>query len=109
DVGLRETGDHVAVALARLDVDHALPAPVRQAVLLDRRALAEAVLRHGEERRAGVRQLGPDHLVARLQSDAFHAEGRAPHRPDLLLVETDGPALAGADDPVVVAVRVPPR
>ena len=79
---------------------------MRQAVLLDRRALAEAVLRHGEESRAGVRQLGPDHLVARLQSDAFHAEGRSPHRPDLLLVETDGHALGGADDHVLVAVRV---
>src|SRR5205807_9066510 len=76
--------DHVAVAVGRLDVDHALAAATDQAVVLDRRALAESI--HATRQHHAVAEVllmtDNDHGndgIAVLQLDALHAARGAAH------------------------------
>lgn len=78
--------------------------PGGDAVFLHRGALAEATLRNGQHRLAGLGQGGAHHIVALPQADAPDAHGRAAHGPDVGLVEADGLAVVGGDEDPVAAV-----
>src|SRR5437763_1933527 len=102
-----EHADDVAVAAAGLDVDDPLAAPALQPVLLERRALAEAALGHGEDRQALLDDVGGNHVVALLDLDALHAGRAAAHRPHFLLGEADDHAELRGDHDLTVAVGAP--
>ena len=88
----------------RLD---ALGAARRQPVLVDRRALAVAVLGHDEQVLAGARDVHREHEVALARDvHAAHAAGAAAHRPGVALAEADGEA--GMRDHQDLVVRVDP-
>ena len=79
---------HVPVAVGDLQRDHALPAAPVLGEIIERRQLAEAVLR-GRENVALFRD---DQCIDPLivgQAHAPHARGFAPHRPHLLFGEAD--------------------
>ena len=89
---------HLAVARRGADRDHALAAAVLDPVVVERGALAVAVLRHGQDGGFGREDLHADHGVAPGQRHAAHAARRAAHRPHLRLVEADRLAAPARDD-----------
>src|SRR6185369_11342523 len=96
--------DHLAVALADLQGDDALPAAAVDREILDQRALAIAVLRSRQHHALLVDDDQRDHLFAHRQADAAHARRRTAHRPHVVLVEADRFAAARAQDDLAVAV-----
>src|SRR5438046_790399 len=87
-VAYQHRADDLAVALARLDRDHALrPAAVAR-VLGDRRPLAEAVLGRSQHRLAlAVGDQHRDRPLAFADLHAAHAARLAAHRPHVALLE----------------------
>ena len=77
--------------------------PALDRVLVDARALSEAVLRHDQQIRVVPCDVGRDHLVSLAQAHAGDAGGRTAHRTRQLLVETDRLALARDHQDVVLA------
>ncbi len=72
--------------------------------LVERGALAVALLGHHQQLPGRLHDLHADDLVAGAQPDAGHAARVAAHRPHLLLVEAGSLALPGGEDDVVLAV-----
>src|SRR5690606_19478 len=72
---VEDAGDahHLAIPLGGLDVDDAVAAAALDPVLVDDRALAVAVLGHGQNRAAGPQHLHADDLIPRPERDAPHA------------------------------------
>src|SRR6185503_1800946 len=104
-VGDQAQPDHLAVALGGRGGDDALAAAVLGRVVGRRRALAVALLAHGQQRGRLVARddRHADHLVGVLavtQADAAHAARRPSHRPDIFLAEADRPAVARAEQQV---------
>src|SRR4029453_17117482 len=64
-------GDDVAVAAAGLDVDDPLAGPPLQAVLVERRPLAESPLGDGQDRDPFLHDVGGDDLVTLIELDAL--------------------------------------
>src|SRR5215510_14053332 len=100
-------GDDVAVAAAGLDVDDPLAGPALQAILVERRALAEAALGDGEDADALLHDVGGDDLVALVDLDPFDAAGAVSHRAHFLLREADAHAELGRDHDLAAAVGPP--
>src|SRR5690606_834083 len=97
--------DHGSVALAAVDQDDALAAPVLTAKLFERGALAVPSLAHRQHLRAG--RLGrrqADDLVVVVELDGLDACRVAPRGPHLLLVEADALALLRRDQKLARAV-----
>src|SRR6185369_13145994 len=96
--------DHGAVAARRLNVDDPLAGSALQAVLLERRPLAEAALRDRKDLRALLDDVGSDHLVVVLDLDPAHAGGAAAHRADFLFREADRHAELRGDHHLATAI-----
>ena len=88
-------GDDIAVPARGFDIDNALPAPRRDAVFVGRRALAIAILRHGENELFLRGQLG--HLVG--------PERRFRHFPRLVFGPPLGVGISNVGVPVLDADR----
>src|SRR6266566_5116009 len=99
-----EHGDDVAVAAAGLDVDDSLAGAALQAILVERRALAEAPFGDGEDADALQDDVGGDDLVALVELDALHAAGAPPHRAHFFFREADAHAELGRDHDLALAV-----
>ena len=84
--------------------DNAAAAAVMDREVLDRGALAVAVLGDGQHLRALACARRADHIVALGQTDAAHAGGLAAHRAHLGLGKGDGAALVGGDQDILLAV-----
>src|SRR5499427_7831296 len=102
-----EHGDDVAVAAAGLDVDDPLARPALQAILVERRALAEAALGDGEDADALLHDVGGDDLVTLVDLDPLHAAGAAAHRAHFFLREADAHAELGGDHDLAPAISPP--
>src|SRR5262249_30763580 len=77
----QQRADHLAVALADLQRDHALAAAAVDREILDQRALAVAVLRSREHHALLVDDHQRDDFLAHGQADAADARSGAAHRP----------------------------
>ena len=94
----------VAVPLAGADRDDALAAAVLDAVVLERRALAVAVLADGEDRRAGRQDLHADDASSPAQATCRARPSAArPIGAHLVLVEADRLAARRGDDHLLAA------
>src|SRR5690606_13087594 len=96
--------DHGTVALALTDGPHALAAPLRQPVLLYRRALAVALLGDDEDVGPLTGRVHGYDPVSRLQADADDAAAGPPHGPHVRLGEPHGLPLAGHQQDLVLAL-----
>src|SRR4029079_15822948 len=86
-------GDGVTGFLRAMHGDDALPAALLNAVLIDRRALAHALLRHHEEVGLALDHDHADHLVVRPELDPLHAGRVATHLARILFVEANRQAV----------------
>src|SRR6266508_18236 len=102
--GDRHDGDHLAVLLGGLNVDHAFAAARLHAVFRERRLLAETVAGDAQHLLVAVHGDDADHVIVVAQRDAAHAAGLAPHVTHLLLVEADGHALVRGQEDLLRAV-----
>ena len=97
--------DETAVAIARVDRDHALGAAAMASVLGNRRALAEAVLGRGQH---GLNFIfghqHRDHALALFQHHAAHAARHAPGGAHIVFLEAHRLAGIGEQHHVVLAV-----
>src|SRR5215475_14567709 len=100
----RHDGDHLAVLLGGLNVDHAFAAARLHAVFRERRLLAEAVAGDAQHLLVAVDGDDADHVIVVAQRDAAHAAGLAPHVAHLLLVEADGHAFVRGQEDLLRAV-----
>src|SRR5690606_38543908 len=95
-------------AARQLHGDHALPATALAAVLVERRALAQALRGDGQQRgirSVGRHDLGGDDVVVLVHADTDDASGRTAHRAHIVLGEADGLGLARHQDDIAVALR----
>ena len=88
--------------MGSLHVDHALAAARSEAVVLEHRPLAKAVLRSRQHMALAQHDQRDQALVVG-QLDAAHAGGVAAHGAHFVFVEADGLATAGAQHDLVVA------
>src|SRR5262252_3636795 len=102
--GDRHDGDHLAVLLGGLNVDHAFAAARLHAVFRERRLLAEAVAGDAQHLLVAFHGDDADHVIVVAQRDAAHATGLAPHVAHLLLVEADGHAFVCGQEDLLRAV-----
>src|SRR5262249_15284412 len=100
-------GDHVAVTATRLDVDDPLAGPTLQAVLVERRPLAEPALGDGQDRHAFLHHVGGDDLVTLVELDALHAARAPAGRAHFLLREADDHPELGGDHHLAPAIGAP--
>src|SRR6266705_5227442 len=104
-VAHQHRADDLAVALARLDRDHALRAAAVARVFGDRRALAETVFGRGQHRLVlVVRDQHRDHPLAFADPHAAHPARLPPHRPHVLLLDAHRLAGIGKEHHVVLAL-----
>src|SRR5215472_15738738 len=97
---------HVAGLVRHLHRDYAFAAAMGQAVLGSGRALAEAQFGNRKQGLALAHDRHRNHFVAalRVEVHSVDAVGRASHRADLVLLETDRLAHAGGEHHLLVAV-----
>src|SRR5215813_5001498 len=100
----RHGGDHFAVLLGGLDVDHAFAAARLYAVFRERRLLAETVAGDAQHLLVAFHGDDADHVIVVAQRDAAHAAGLAPLVAHLLLVEADGHAFVRGQEDLLRAV-----
>ena len=101
--------NHLAVAFGGVDVDDADAATRLHAVLVELGALAVAVLGHGEQGATRFHRFHADDEVVGAQGDSAHTVRRASHRADVSFGETDGHAVASADEALRSCCRSPVR
>src|SRR5437763_4489197 len=98
-------GDHLPVACALLDRDHALRAAPMARVLDDRGALAEPVLGGGQHRLLLVfGDQHADHPLALVELHAAHAVRDTAHRADVAFLEAHGLPARAEEHHVVLAI-----
>src|SRR5262247_1163692 len=102
--GDRHGGDHLAVLLGGLNVDHAFAASRLHAVFRERRLLAETVAGDAQHLLVAVHGDDADHVIVVAQRDAAHAAGLAAHVAHFLLVEADGHAFVRGQEDLLRAV-----
>src|SRR5262245_6218663 len=102
--GDRHGGDHLAVLLGGLNVDHAFAAARLHAVFRERRLLAETVAGDAQHLLVAVHGDDADHVIVVAQRDAAHAAGLAPHVTHFLFVEADGHAFVRGQEDLLRAV-----
>src|SRR5262245_56854317 len=102
--GDRHDGDHLAVLIGGLDVDHAFAAARLHAVFRERRLLAEPVAGDAQHLLVAVDGDDADHVIVVAQRDAAHAAGLAPHVAHLLFVEADRHAFVRGQEDLLRAV-----
>ncbi len=105
---LRHADDR-PVARRGADRDHPLSAAPLEPVVVERRALAEAVLRRGQDRGPRGEDLHADDRVLGAKPHAAHAGRGAAHRPHLFLGEADRLALPAGDQHLLAPVRAQRR
>src|SRR5262245_17998286 len=102
--GDRHDGDHLAVLLGGLNVDHAFAAARLHAVFRERSLLAEAVAGDAQHLLVAFHGDDADHVIVVAQRDAAHAAGLASHVTHFLLVEADGHAFVRGQEDLLRAV-----
>src|SRR5262249_47281847 len=100
-------GDDVTVTAAGLDVDDPPAGPPLQAVLVERRPLAEPSLGDGQDRHAFLHDVGGDALVTLVELDALHAARAPAGRAHFLLREADDHPELGGDHHLAPAIGAP--
>src|SRR6202021_1423674 len=96
--------DHLAVAVGGLHVDDTLAAARREAVILERSALAVSMLGGREDQTSLFDNLHAHQEIAFFQRHSPNASRRPSHRADVLLGETDRLAPVRSPENEIVAL-----
>src|SRR5215470_6781973 len=100
----RHDGDHFAVLLGRLDVDHPFAAARLHTVFRERRLFAEPIAGHAQHLLVAVYRDNADDVIVIAQRDAANASGLSPHVAHFTFFKTDRHALARGEEDFLHAV-----
>src|SRR5262245_40166322 len=100
----RHDGDHLAVLLGRLDVDHSLAAARLNTVFRERRLFAEPVAGHAQHLLVAVNRDDADDVIVIAQRDAANAASLPSQVSHFLFFKTDRHTLARGQEDLHPAV-----